>query len=123
MASEDDLRRLALGLPEVVEAGDGVFRVRGKGILWPARDREEPTAPRRPLPGVYVVRTAGLGEKQELMDAEPGTYFSTPHYDRYPAVLFRLAAIGPDELAELLTDSWRIQAPKTLIRAFDAEDR
>ena len=121
MASEDELRRLALDLPEVVEADDGVFRVRGKGILWPASDRERPKEPRRRLPGVYVVRTVGLGEKQELMDAEPEIYFSTPHYDRYPAVLFRLAAISPDELGELVTDSWRIQAPRTLVRAFDAE--
>jgi hypothetical protein len=48
-------------------------------------------------------------------------YFTEPHYDGYPAILVRLAAIDPVELEELLTDAWRLQAPPALVRAFDAE--
>ena len=126
MATEDDLRRLApnaggtTALPETVEGDDGGFSVRGKGFAWRASDREAPTQPRRILPGVWAVRTPSAEEKLALMDAEPDIYFSTPHYNGYPAVLVRLAAVDPDELGELLTDGWRVQAPKRLAKQFDA---
>ena len=123
MATEDDLRRLALALPETVEGEDGGFTVRGKVIAWRPSDREAPKKPRRILPGVWAVRTHGVEEKQALMGAEPDIYFSTPHYDGWPAVLVRLAAVEPDELAELLTDGWRVQAPKRLVKEFDAAER
>ena len=46
-------------------------------------------------------------------------FFTEPHYDGYLAVLVRLAAIGVDELEELITDAWRSRAPRALVRAFD----
>ena len=45
-------------------------------------------------------------------------YFTTPHFDGYPAVLVRLAEISVPELTELITDAWLAQAPKTLVKAF-----
>ena len=48
----------------------------------------------------------------------PDVYSTTPHFDGYPAVLVRLAAIGVPELTELITDAWLTQAPKTLSKAF-----
>jgi len=49
-------------------------------------------------------------------------YFTTPHFDGYPAVLVRLAEIGVPELEELLTDAWLAQAPKSLAKAFLQND-
>lgn len=60
-------------------------------------------------------------DKDELIASEPAIYFTTPHYNGYAAVLARIDAIGRDELAEMLTESWRLRAPKTLIRQYDAE--
>jgi hypothetical protein len=45
-------------------------------------------------------------------------YFTTPHFDGYPAVLVRLAEIGVTELGELVTEAWLVPAPKTLARQF-----
>jgi hypothetical protein len=50
-------------------------------------------------------------------------YFTTPHFDGYPMVLVRLAAIGVPELTELVTEAWLAQAPKTLVTKFVADER
>jgi hypothetical protein len=56
--------------------------------------------------------------KFALIANDAGVYFTTPHFDRYPAVLVRLAEIGVPELEELLTEAWLAQASKTLAREF-----
>ena len=60
-----------------------------------------------------------IDEKETLLAAEPDVFFTTPHYDGYPAVLVRLSAIEPDELREVLVESWRRVAPKRLLEEFD----
>ena len=55
-----------------------------------------------------------------LIAASPDVFFTEPHYNGFPAVLVRLAAIAPDELEELLIDGWRTLAPKALVKQFDA---
>jgi hypothetical protein len=110
MASEDDVRTIALGLPETSERssyGSPGFRVKDKLF---ARIRE---------PGVLMVRTADEAEKEFLIRAEPDKFFTIPHYDGYPSVLVRLAAVDRDELAELLTDAWRTRAPKRVLALLD----
>src|SRR5215207_176211 len=105
MATEDDVRRIALSLPETIEKpwfNTPGFRVRDKGFL---RIRSE-------AEGGLVVFVADLGEKEALLAAAPGTFFTTPHYDGYPIVLVNLPAVDVDELRELITDSWRLKAPK-----------
>jgi ABC-type sugar transport system substrate-binding protein len=69
--------------------------------------------------GVIVV-LVDLDEKEALLQAEPDVFFTTPHYDGYPAFLVRLANIDRGELEEVLTESWRRVAPKRLLKAFDA---
>jgi hypothetical protein len=64
---------------------------------------------------------ADEGVKFALIADDPAVYFTTPHFDGYPAVLVRLAEIGVPELTELVTDAWMVQAPKTLIGKFLAE--
>jgi hypothetical protein len=68
---------------------------------------------------VLAVRVANEGEKQMLLAADPDKFFTEPHYNGFPAVLVRLAAIDKAELTELLTDAWRCQAPRALVKEFD----
>jgi hypothetical protein len=111
--TEDDVRRIALSLPETSEKPSyGVPGFRVKDKLF-ARLREE---------GVLVVWCWDLGEKQALLESEPDKFFTTPHYDGHPNVLVRLGEVDPAELTELLTESWRIRAPKKLVAAFDAAE-
>ena len=114
MATEDDVRRIALSLPETTEKpwfNTPGFRVKDKGFL---RIRSE-------AEGALVVFVADLGEKDALLASDPAKFFTTPHYDGYPAVLVDLAAIDVDELRELITDSWRLKAPKRVLKAFDEQ--
>jgi hypothetical protein len=130
MATQDDVRRIALGLPDVTEAGDRfAFSVRAgakdKGLAWVWQERVQPGQPRVPNPGVLAVRVANAGEKAMLLasDPEAGKFFTEAHYNGFPAVLVRLAAVDVDELEELLIDAWRCQAPKKLVKEYDAGDR
>lgn len=59
-------------------------------------------------------------EKESLIASEPETFFTTPHYDRHPIVLVRLENVDAEEAAELITESWRLRAPKSLVRDWDA---
>ncbi|HET6954379.1 MAG TPA: MmcQ/YjbR family DNA-binding protein [Acidimicrobiales bacterium] len=124
MADQDDVRRLALALPEVVE-GDERFAfsvARGgklRGFAWVWMERTAPRGPRVPRPDVLAVRVANVSEKEMLLAADPDVFFTEPHYNGFPAVLVRLPAVDLDELAELLTDGWRTQAPKALVKDFD----
>lgn len=111
MATEDDVRRIALALPETTEKpwfGSPGFRVKDKGFL---RIRSE-------AEGGLVVFVADLEEKEALLASDGTTFFTTPHYDGYPTVLVHLDAIDVDELTELITDSWRIKAPKRVLKAY-----
>ena len=119
MATQEDVRRIALSLPQASEAADhfgfGVLS-RGKlrGFAWAWNERIEPKKPRVPNPEVLAVRVASVAEKEELLAADPEKFFTEPHYNGYPAVLVRLPAIDAGELAELITDAWRCQAPRAL---------
>lgn len=125
MTDEHDVRRIALALPEVREDEGGPrFRVRGKLIAWPFLERVEPKKPRVERRDVFAFRISGEGEKEMLLTTEPEKYFTTDHYDGYPAILVRLAAIDDKELTALLADAWRIQAPKRLVKEHgDTSDR
>ncbi len=103
MAGWDDVRELALSLPEAEESDEDrfAFRVRGKLFAWAARERDG---------GGLAVRVE-REEKQLILDANPDVYFSSPHYDGWPGVQIRLEAIELDELRERLEDAWLIQAP------------
>lgn len=118
MADEHDVRRIAASLPDtnVTENDIGQLTVsfRGKGLAWTWLERPAPRARRTPNRKVLAVRVAGQGDKEELLASEPGIFFTEPHYDGYPAVLVRLEVIAADELAEVITDAWRLRAPKRM---------
>ena len=101
MATEDDVRELALALPGAIEKpsyGTPGFRARDKLF---ARIREE---------GVLVIWCESLEEKDFLIEGDPERFFTTPHYDGYANVLVRLDAVDREELAELLAESHRVRA-------------
>jgi hypothetical protein len=119
MADADDVRRLALALPEVEEIdSDGFdFRVAGKGFIWSYPERR-PGKPRRIRTDIAVLYVGDEAEKQALLLGEPGTFFTAPGYDGWPLVLLRLAEVDAGRLAELMTDAWRMRAPEALAAEF-----
>ena len=124
MAGQDEVRRIALSLPETVEAdGRFAFSVRNKGKLksfaWVWLRRVDPKKARFPEPGVVAVRVASLNDKEAILSVDREKFFTEPHYNGYPAVLVRLPAVGVDELEDLITEAWRCQAPKALVRELD----
>ena len=124
MADQDDVRRIALSLPETTEGDDRfAFSVRNgikdKGFAWNWMERVEPKKPRVPRDDVLAVRVANQVEKEMLLKSDPERFFTEPHYNGFPAILVRLPAIDVDELAELLTDAWRCQAPRALVTEFE----
>jgi hypothetical protein len=115
VADRGDVRRLASALPEAVEDGDSLaFRVDGKLFAWPWMERVHPGRPRVANPEVIAVRVADEDEKQALIALDAAVFFTEPHYDGYPAVLVRLPVVPLDLLEKLLTDSWRLRAPRRL---------
>ncbi len=120
MADQNDVRRIALSLPETSEGEDRfTFSVRNgakeRGFAWNWMERVEPKKARVPRDDVLAVSVANQSEKEMLLKSDPETFFAEPHYKPFPAILVRLPAIDVDQLAELLTDAWRCQAPRALV--------
>lgn len=123
MADWDDVRRLALALPETTEREGTApeWRVRDKGFVWdrPLRRADlaalGDAAPTGPVLGAWV---ADLGVKEALIADDPAVFFTTPHFDGYRAVLVRLDAIAADELAEVVEGAWLARAPKRLAATY-----
>ncbi|RLP96593.1 MmcQ/YjbR family DNA-binding protein [Micromonospora sp. CV4] len=128
MASWEDVRRIAFALPETTERAsyDGLpaWRVRDKPFVWErplrAADRAAlgAAAPDGPILGA---RVPDLGVKEALLADDPSVYFTTPHFEGYPAVLVRLDRIGGPELTEVITEAWYARAPKRLAAAHRAQ--
>lgn len=119
----DDVRRIALSLPETAERDRGTldWRVKDKGFVWERPLRQGDIAAlgeRVPDGPVYAARTADEGVKLALIADNPVVFFTTPHFNGYAAVLFELDKIGVEDLAELVTDAWLTSAPKKLAAAF-----
>jgi hypothetical protein len=120
MADWDDVRRIALGLPQTNERpsrGHAFWRVKDKGFVWerPLRASDlralGDAAPAGPILGARVEH---LGAKEALLADDPEVFFTIPHFDGYPAVLVRLERISLDDLTELITEAWLARAPKRL---------
>ena len=115
MADADDVRRLALALPHVVEIdSDGFdFRVDNKGFVWSYPERT-PGKPRVIRTDIAVLYVGDEAEKQALLLGEPDLFFTTPAYDGFPLVMLWLAKVDVKRLTELVTDAWRMRAPEAL---------
>ena len=123
MADADDVRRLALALPGVIEIdSDGFdFRVAGQGFIWLYPERS-PGRPRLIRTDIAVLYVGDEAEKQALLLGEPALFFTAPGYDGWPLVMLRLAEVDAGRLAELVTDAWRMRAPDALAREPDRAD-
>jgi hypothetical protein len=111
MADADDVRRLALALPDVVEIdSEGFdFRVGNRGFVWSYPERT-PGRRRRIRTDVAVLFVGDEAEKQALLLGEPDLFFTAPGYERSPLVMLRLAKVDVARLAELDPDAWRMRA-------------
>jgi hypothetical protein len=127
MATWDVVRRLALSLPEAEEResrGRAQWRVGEKLFVWerPLRASDlralGDDAPAGPILGARVEH---LVAKEALLADNPAVYFTTPHFDGYPAVLVRLEEIDEPELEELIVEAWLCRAPKRLARQYVQE--
>lgn len=123
MATWDELRQIAMSLPEVSERADrnGIrqWRVKDKLMVWerPLRKSDFAAlgegAPDGPILGA---RVPDVGAKYALLADGGDVYFTTPHFDNYPAILVRLDNIPNEEMEELVIEAWLTQAPKRLSR-------
>jgi hypothetical protein len=119
MATQADVRRIALSLPETEEAPNHfAFSVRNKGkpkgFVWVWMERVVPKKARVPQPKVIAVRVANLDDKDVLLSLDSTKFFTEPHYNGFPAVLIRLPAVTARELKPIIAEAWRCQAPKEL---------
>lgn len=124
MADWEDVRRLALALPDTSERLSRdlrQWRVHDKLFVWerPLRRADQEAlgddAPNGPILGARVEH---LGAKQALVADDSTVFFTTPHFDGYPAILVRLDRIGLDDLHEVIVEAWLARAPKQLVKAY-----
>ena len=127
MATWDDVASVVGELQLTEERSPHEWRVGKKLIAWerPLRksDYDALTAVgvEPPKGDILGVRVADEGVKFALIADEPELYFTTPHFDGYPAVLVKLAAIDERGLRELIVEAWLTQAPKRLVQEFLGE--
>ena len=114
MADAQDVRRIALALPHVVEMpAEGFdFRVGNKGFVWSYPERE-PGRRRVIRTDIAVLYVGDEAEKQALLLGEPELFFTTPAYDGVPLVMVRLDRVDAGRLAELVTDAWRMRGARS----------
>jgi hypothetical protein len=124
VATFDDVARIALELPETSEGtsyGNRSWRVKDKGFVWerPLRrgDLEAlgDAAPDGPILGARVEH---LMAKEALLATDPDVFFTTPHFDGYPAVLVQLEKIGIEDLTEVIVEAWLARAPDRLAKEY-----
>jgi hypothetical protein len=129
MATWDDVRRIALGLPETSEEvswGHAHWRVKGKGFVWERPLRRSDlealgdAAPEGPILGARVEH---LVAKEALLADDADVFFTTPHFDGFPAVLVRLEEISAEDLEEVIVEAWLCRAPKRLAQAYLEQSR
>lgn len=124
MATWDDVRRIALALPETNERLSRdlrQWRVKDKLFVWerPLRRADiEALGADAPDGPILGARVEHLGAKEALLANDEGVFFTTPHFDGYPAILVRLDRIGADDLDEVIVEAWLARAPKRLVKAY-----
>jgi hypothetical protein len=127
MATWDDVRGIAQTLPQTSERVSRdlcQWRVKDKLFVWerPLRRKEVEAlgedAPDGPILGARVEH---LGAKEALLADDPQIFFTTPHFDGYPAILVRLDRIAVADLHEVVVEAWLARAPKQLAQTYIEE--
>jgi hypothetical protein len=125
-----DLDAFALSLPQatknVSDDGRPSYLVHGKLFCFHRNRRPDavdpPTGER--LDDVLMFRVADLGIKELMVADDRSVFFTTPHFDGYPAVLLRipdLDRVDSDELYDLVAEAWVTRAQKRVAKAWLAE--
>ena len=112
VTSHDDVRSICARFPGALEGEDrfgfsAVVKGKAKGFCWTWMERVEPKKPKVENPRVLAIRVPNLQAKEMLIAALPEVFFDEPHYHGYPAVLTRLDAADPEDLADVLEEGWR----------------
>jgi hypothetical protein len=124
VATWEDVRELALAMPEAVEVQSRdmrQWRVKDKLFVWERPLRKSDlaalgdSAPDGPILGARVEH---LVAKEALLANDQGVFFTTPHFDNFPAVLVKLDKIAKDDLREVVVEAWLARAPKRLVDAY-----
>lgn len=127
MASFDDVRRIALSLPETTEAvswGNAHWRVKNKGFVWerPLNQSDrlalEALGEQAPEGALLGLRIADIGVREAMIADDPNLFSTIPHFDDFPAILVRLDQIDVPELEELIVEAWLDRAPKKLAQQY-----
>jgi hypothetical protein len=125
MARWRDVRRIALELPdtseEVRSSGTSAWIVNKKFFAWERPLRRADIAAlgdRVPTGPILGVRTADLEMKDVLLASDPKVFFTTPHFEGYPAVLIRLDKISTSQLKDVIVEAWLARAQKRAVAAY-----
>jgi hypothetical protein len=124
VANWDDVRRLALALPETSERDSGgnlQWRVKDNLFVWerPLRQADlQALGAQAPKGPVLGVRVEDLGEKEALLAEDPRVFFTTPHFNGYAAVLVQLERISVAQLTPVIAEAWLARAPARLARQY-----
>jgi hypothetical protein len=124
VATWDDVRRIALSLPETSERlsrDRPQWRVKDKLFVWerPLRRSDlEALGDGAPTGPILGARVEHLVAKEALLANDAGVFFTTPHFDGYPAVLVRLDQIDLEGLDEVIVEAWLARAPRRLAKAY-----
>jgi hypothetical protein len=127
VATWNDVARVVGELALTSEPSPHEWRVGKKLLAWERplrpsdRDALAQSGVEPPEGDILGVRVSDEGVKFALIADEPGVYFTTPHFDGYPAVLLRLSEIAVRDLVEVITEAWLTQAPKKLVQEFLAD--
>jgi hypothetical protein len=124
MSTWEEVARIALALPETSEResrGLRQWRVKDKLFVWerPLRRSDlEALGDEAPDGPILGARVEHLVAKEALLQDDAELFFTTPHFDGYPAVLVRLERISAEDLDEVVTEAWLARAPTRLVTAF-----
>jgi hypothetical protein len=122
--SWDDVRRIALALPETSERlsrDNRQWLVKDKLFVWerPLRRSDlEALGNEAPSGPILGARVEHLIAKEALLANDEAVFFTTPHFDGYPAILVRLDRITEEDLDEVIVEAWLARAPKRLVKAY-----
>ncbi len=119
MATQADVRRIALSLPGAQEGKDRfaffvMDKGKPKGFAWVWMERPAPKQARAPNKDVLAVRVTNNAQKDLIISSDPRKFFTEQHYNGYPAILVRLEEVTVADLRVLLEEAWRCRAPKAL---------
>jgi hypothetical protein len=130
MATMADLDELAMAMPQTTKqlSDDGrpAYHVHGKLYCFHRGRRPDALDPDtgERLSDVLMFRVADEGVKELLLSDGRGIYFTTPHFNGYPAILLRIPQLGEldrEELGDLVAEAWLTRAQKRLAKEWLAE--